>query len=653
MQTDTAAKQNAIDCAPLEVKYFACGTQTIRGLGATRDINNGEVLLQVPYSSFLNADNILKVFFPQLNDMILQLEKFLDQNNIKNPVVANDPLSSTALHSCEFVITTFLLLAKFGNVPNKLAEYIEALPGLFDVSTPEMLFLFEYGDCPTAYIDSCSEVISYRQTNRQYTSREMTVLLGSSERFEKLQRRMSKQFFKYCEVKNTYFCPFDDTFEIRQLGAQCVSFPRWLWARHMINSRSFMYRRPSWCDYPCRFEMGFDAESLSSSSESNEGEAPSSLHKQLLEKISAVNEDESHRASKIACGEGDTDSASDVSSDDDEDDQYTLIPFADLFNHCPINGTGDFTFDKKTCMLTIRADKPYFRGDEVTLKYNNMDHWRFAKYYGFVPNVRPGSGESGHTCKYHGSTDAFPICVPLPPVISTGAPNSTVLEVTKTQLFEGKSLRRHCYVTSRGPNQQLLSVSRLRFLTEPDFPKYWQAYEPEPLSIRNEWQVFRFLKDELGMRKLELERNHKRWSQTPDGNAHAPSFPTQGLSCRGLTAIAVRERDLRVLELAYERCKSKFEDLCGLVYYGTATQDSLRTNIIHAQFRKLKEMGHLPKTLAEQRDCCLGLLPPMAPSSIAEHSFLGVNVDRFSVRDYVATLQERLESARRREHLKQ
>ncbi|CUG88536.1 Hypothetical protein, putative [Bodo saltans] len=664
---------------PVKVDVFPCGAGTVRGLKATKNIMKGEVIISVPYSCFVTAESILTLHAPQLEQDIRDIERRLEDAGVENPVTKPLPLASTILHSCESIITLFLLLHRYAQKDQSIVPafplsstfqpYIESLPSLLSTSTPEFLLLLECDSCPLAYIEGDLVVQHYREQHkdRLYSRDELVVLLGSRVRLAKLTRRVERLFLRFTAFRSIYLSHSNDgTATSLQLAGSHFTFPQWLWASHMINSRTFMYRRPSWSNYPKRYEDGYDeASSEDNEDDEDDGdddailsaietakaqsrkdreagvivkdESPSSRLDFVQRRASAVVADEeANRHQKIGRGdEGEEEDNSssdddDTSSSDDDDaedepDLLTMVPFVDLFNHDNAQGTTDFSFDKKSCSLTIKADRPIFEGDQICLRYNNMDHWRFAKYYGFVPDSSVvGGGEnstSNETTSLPTATDAIPIAVPLPPTVASSSRQQSIVAVTKSQLFEGPALKKHCYVTKRGPNQQLQSVLRLAFLGAEDLERYTAAYEKPPLSIRNDWHVYEYLKNELTMRKLEVERNVKK---------HSKALP-QGLTCRGLTATAVRSRDLAVARDALHEAKKRFEDLCGLLYFGSSTTETLRTHIIHDQFRELKAMGRLPISEEEQKRAGLGLLPTLVPGA------------RFSVPEYTDALFQRLQ----------
>jgi hypothetical protein len=657
---------------PVKVDVFPCGSGTVRGLRATRNIAKGDVIISVPYDCFVTAEGILASHAPQLEKDIREIERRLEELGVDNPCTKSLPLSSTILHSCETMIVMFLLLQRYSPKghgveeepisvgSSKFSPYIESLPSLLSTSTPEFLMLLECSSCPPAYIEDDLEVQQFReqQKDRLYSRDELVVLLGSKVRLAKLTRRVERLFLKFSALKSVYLSYNSKNSgssslpatSLQRVGAH-FTFPQWLWASHMVNSRTFMYRRPSWSTYPKCYEDGYNDDSSNEDEEEDDDEDDAMIRaieitKSEFRKGRQASGDVSRldivqrRASAVVADEGtvrlqkiggdhediDTSSGSssndDTSDDDesseDESDLLTMVPFVDLFNHDSAQGTTNFSFDKKSCSLTIKADRPVFEGEQIFLRYNNMDHWRFAKYYGFVPDSAVGGGDESAPS----ATDAIPIAVPIPPTVTTASrQTASMVAVTKCQLFEGPALKKHCYVTKRGPNQQLQSVLRLAFLGAEDLENYTAAYEKPPLSIRNEWHVYEYLKNELTMRKLEVERNVKKHSKA----LH------QGLTCRGLTATAVRSRDLAVARDALHEAKKRFEDLCGLLYFGSTATETLRTHVIHDQFRELKAMGSLPVSEDEQKRAGLGLLPSMVPGA------------RFSVPEYTDVLFNRLQ----------
>jgi hypothetical protein len=164
-----------------------------------------------------------------------------------------------------------------------------------------------------------------------------------------------------------------------------------------------------------------------------------------------------------------------------------------------------------------------------------------------------------------------------------------VLEITKSLLFEDPLLRKHCYVTSKGPNQSLLSALRLLHLAEPDFQKYTQAFEKSMISVRNEWHAFKFLLEAVEAALSEVRRNRNALN----------AAGTCGLSERALVAISVRDRDFRVLSAAQKVCKTAYANLCELLYYGATADAVLRSNTLHEQLVRLRSSQRIPLTQVE------------------------------------------------------
>jgi hypothetical protein len=668
------------------------------------------------------------------------------------------------LASAEVVLTFFLLLAKYA--PDCLSScantglasdphrehrdmmilYVAQLPDLESMSTPEIFFLREYEGCPEAYLSppasvaiAASSTASSSSLPAKYNKQQTIALIGSAVRFQKLTRRMEKQFQKYQLLLQNYLRPPAGTTAaactaatstnpkstLEAIGA-IVSFERWLWAHHMINSRSFMYTKPKDSDYPRRYSFaGTEADNDGSEEEEEEDEeqdddddeddedamlravtlakeeavrrnkekrndsdrqrdgGAANVSLQLGAKLSELNaEVERQQRMGGAPSATDVDSGADdsdvtTSDDDDDDDEgaqevpepdlYALVPFADYLNHNPQEGLGNFYVVTRRTQrttedgddgkqsrligdLVVIADRHVLEGEEVCIRYNAMDHWRFAKYYGFVPDPSPHARGSASRFSKHDDqlrdrvcpTDCFPIFVPGPSqssplMLSTTAakqrveddkrridPSHSFANQIVSQVFDSAEFRKHCFVTSLGPNAQLRSVCRLRFLSGAEVGEYYRAYETEFLSVQNEWQAYQFLVEELTLRLREVKRNMlppqtmQRAADASDDDARSTTVKSEspvGLSHRALTIVSVRDRDYAVLSLALSKCKAILCDLSGLLYCGTSTTNILRRNVIHEQFRKLQQLGHMPVTEDEQRQLNLTCVPLPLPVS--------------------------------------
>lgn len=649
----------------------------VRGLKVLKDVAAKGFVMEIPFSRFITADSVLSHFFPALHADILAAEASAPSSTSNSIIsrLTGNAMAVSILFSCEIVLALFLCAARFysdRNVPLSLPDgiraFVDMLPELREMGTPEMWFLLEYRDVPSEYIASDDFAAGEREKRSAagglYDAATMQALLGTRARWTKLTRRVEKLFQRFSLLKQHCQQPSEVASSPVLDMIASMTFVQWLWSLHMVSSRTFMYRRPKGSSYPIRFVSGYDNgdDDEREDEESEDGddeaavleavESAKQAHKTRLKNEAAVREqrlsvDASHqlimdRALAVAGDEGsrrsqrigaaaietlddnnDTDSDTDDESDsgssgsrgDDANDPELLamIPVADMMNHDPQFGTQDFSFDKSTGALQVRATLPLAVGDEVCLRYNAMDHWRFAKYYGFVPGTVPGitsSSEKGALRKgpgggwIAGMADAFPVAPPPPPTVTLPMSElrrevsseplhealrrhnaASILAITKAQLFEGKALKQHCYVTSSGPNQQLRSVLRLAFLGPAELSNYVSAYEVEPLSIRNEWHCYDFLKRELELRRVELERSSKR--------VHVPSA---GLSVRGSTILAVRERDMEVVGAALESCRSRLDDLSNLLHFSGATtmqQQLTRRNVVLQQFRQLKAKGHV------------------------------------------------------------
>jgi hypothetical protein len=139
-----------------------------------------------------------------------------------------------------------------------------------------------------------------------------------------------------------------------------------------------------------------------------------------------------------------------------------------------------------------------------------------------------------------------------------------------------------------------------------ELTNYVAAYDAEPLSIRNEWHLYSFLKEALDLRKMELQRNVKRYQATPGGLSH-----------RSMTVLAIRERDLEVVTAAGDVCARRLQDLSGLLHFSgaTATREALRrSNVVLQQFQALKKAGSW--NAIRRNPVAVNGAPPLHPSPL-------------------------------------
>ena len=656
----------------LAVDVFPCGTSTIRGMRATRDICRGEVLLKVPYVMFLNADNAL-TSLPELEESLLRADTMNRQQEEDMNTPASKCWGPSFIVKSEFVMGCYLVKCYFdpsARAASPFRPLLDLLPKPSDLPMVDLWLVTEF-DSSDVHLPEF--VTSHSASALSLGRDQMVALLGSQARFLKLARRVERLRQRYLEAKRRYFDVAPDFFD-----PSVFTFAHWLWAMAIVNSRSFQYSRPKFSDYPTRYASSTCGEDDDSEDEEEEEEEASDEDEEEGE---AVDDDalvkaceravaRAKRSSAVSTSGGGQSAAlhfygkskprqrrtigtpDDESSDDDDEaardvadrvrysripteeesaadaamkDLYTLLPLADMFNHDE-GGTQDFQMDAKSKCFVIKSDREFFSGDQVVIKYNSMDHWRFAKYYGFVSEAPPATSAEPSACNRN---DAFPIAVPLPPHRTAAQPNASVLEVTKTLLFEDPLLRKHCYVTSKGPNQSLLSALRLIHLGESDFDKYTFAFQKDMISVRNEWHAFKFLLDAVNAALGEVKRHRNALN----------SAGTSGLSERAQVAVAVRERDFRVLSAAQKVCQSAFKNLCELMYYGAAADSVLRSNAVHEQLEKLRSLQRVPLTASEQEALGLSHLPIGPNSTTISNPF---RTDQFGVDDLVDVLHKRL-----------
>jgi hypothetical protein len=629
----------------LAVDVFPCGATTIRGIRATRDIQKGEELLRVPYSMLLNADNCLRAM-PLLEAAILSADAANSAREEAEGTPSSKCCGPSLISKSEFVMGCYLVACAFDADMRSASPFralIELLPKQSELPMIDLWLVTEF-QSPDVH---CPEFLAApgSHTAMSLSREQMIALLGSNARFLKLARRVEKHRHRFLELKGRYFDQAPAFFR-----AGVFTFPHWLWATTIINSRSFQYSRPKFSDYPRRYMTAMPEEPSSSRCSSDEDDEDDDDESESDGGGKEVDEDALVLACERAVAHakqhppraapmtlpgrlavkprrqtiGGPANSSDDSSDDDgrsrhaantaervlfsripteEEsavaeagrDLYTLLPFGDMFNHDD-SGSQDFGLDEKQGAFIIKSDRALSAGEQVFIKYNSMDHWRFAKYYGFVAAAPPISNAEPTGCNRN---DAFPVAIPLPPRRAGSSAGASVLEITKSLLFEDPLLRKHCYVTSKGPNQSLLSGLRLLHLGEAEFSKYTLAFQKDMISVRNEWHAFKFLVDAVGRTLSEVKRHRNALN----------AAGTCGLSERAQVAVAVRDRDFRVLSAAHKVCQTAYRSLCELLYYGATADSVLRSNPLHAQLVKLRSLQRVPLTQEQLVAMGLGDLP--------------------------------------------
>lgn len=533
--------------------------QTIRGMGASRDMAKGDVIVSIPYDVMVTPGTILR-WVPELESCLVEAEVYT-------------AAPTRAILRSEAVIQAFVLLAVFGrnaHVQQRWPEAVSRMCGLLPTPSSlvniDMWLLREYRECPVDYLKDDEALRRDRAGQQRLLSREeMTGCLGSAARFLKATRRLEKRYSTYRTWCTTVFAHSTWTSVLWRRGDEegtrtdgvsrlQPSFYEWIWVESIVNSRSFTFSstKTPWSDYPSKYL-------------DKEEQSPADGNEETEEDGDDEDDEEGSEADE---------SIATVLDRPEPTDVYALVPFADMFNHSPNNGHSDFDVVETTRSFVIRAKHSISAGSEVRIRYNNMSHWRYAKYYGFVP--APSSTTAASTIADGSGTnmaDEFPIQVSLPPYCTSADPNATVLAVTKWELFADPNLRKKCNVTSTGANQQLRSVLRLRHLSEAELEKYALAYQPEPLSVRNEWCVFEALREKVTSALHEVRRH-----TTTDAPRRSPITEATQL------ALDVRERDLAVLVAAHKVVTTTFRELSEVMYYGTSLDSVLQHNPVHERW---------------------------------------------------------------------
>jgi hypothetical protein len=132
-----------------------------------------------------------------------------------------------------------------------------------------------------------------------------------------------------------------------------------------------------------------------------------------------------------------------------------------------------------------------------------------------------------------------------------------------------------------GPNQQLLSALRLRFMDEDDFPRYAMAFDKPPLSVRNEWAVFKYLVEEIHAKLREINANEARIC----------TLRPRTLSSRALLAEAVRRRDREVLLSARDYGQQYFRQYSELHRFGGVRRLLCRSTLME-ELDHIRRKGH-------------------------------------------------------------
>jgi hypothetical protein len=322
-----------------------------------------------------------------------------------------------------------------------------------------------------------------------------------------------------------------------------------------------------------------------SAADAADDEASSSESTDEEEEEEVEDEPDSDASRSGGAGAEESEDETSSSSSDRESDEaptsretFTMVPLADLCNHDDEAECCDFEYSAEHDAMTFVATKAVAKGAQVYIRYNTMDAWKFAKYYGFVPTFNKTS------------VDCFPIAVPpLPPGEFAGvgdaaridhdtlrAVASDIALATKRQLFSeqggGDQLVNHCHVTAKGPNAKLLGVMRLRYMSRDEMSDYPRAFLAPPLSTKNELAVHSKLAEIIEAALAEIS----------GCDAGAPA------TARAAIAVSVRARDKEVLAGALATCRAKSNECAELLYYGTTKAVVARRAVLEEQLARLR-----------------------------------------------------------------
>jgi hypothetical protein len=506
----------------------------IRGLAVVRDFVPCEVVLRVPAACFLSAANAQRHLKP-LDDLLRVMAVAADAyregttDHLTSSGSSSDDERSHAqrLRSCG---------KQSIGADGERAKFVRGLARDHEFALAVALCLLRHDartqpggawHTPTlvpflAFVASLPS--RDEMTNVDFWSAEDVDHLGSTARRAKCRRRIDGKLpARFAKLESVVFQRFPQFFDARVFTAE-----HWWWAIHTLGSRCFNYtpregdaapptgegtdghRRPG----IARRKRRRDARGPKPAAESSDDDfiLPAYRGKKrsastIDEALAAAHAADSTSSSSSESGTSADSSEDEATSSDDESpkedrETFTMVPLADLCNHDDGGDTCDFEYDANVDAMVFTATKAMRTGEQMMIRYNGMDTWKFAKYYGFVPPAAKPS------------VDCFPIAppplappeaVPRPASAKAYGTRTAVLDdiatATKRQLFSdeggGKKLLGNCHVTAKGPNAKLLGVMRLRFMSRDEMAHYPRAFLPSMLSAKNEWQAYAAMVTEI------------------------------------------------------------------------------------------------------------------------------------------------------------
>eukprot|EP00760_Papus_ankaliazontas_P031766 PhM_4_TR5444/c0_g1_i1/m.77811 len=243
-------------------------------------------------------------------------------------------------------------------------------------------------------------------------------------------------------------------------------------------------------------------------------------------------------------------------SDHEDKDTWCLLPFADLFNHCPVNGVTEFGYnaDTRSFNFATRSDQSFAPASPVLLRYATADAglFHFAHHYGFVPESVAGGHEP--------SSDYFPVT--LPP--DSDEEGKAGRDPSLTRLAAWKIIQDHnladpyeLYISYGGvASPNLLAALRTLYCQDHEFKMVHllvvaaeNGGVPPVVSARNERQVVEYL---LWYVRSSLERYTTTIEQDIAGLAKSSSNP------KATMAFRLRIRDKEVLTSSLVRLEEQY-----------------------------------------------------------------------------------------------
>lgn len=429
----------------------SCG----KGLACKADVAFGDEVLFIPRDQMWTAESVLcedPVLRKALESLVRRCEKSLEAGC---PSLDGVPLVEFVAAS-DFVLSCSLLR----KASDQLRGFVEQLP----THVPSAL------DCE----DEFRAIGSYARAEK---------IARMNQRRRRRFNWMQEHIFESGEQPQSVF---------RSAGAEAgssFSAEEWEWAERIISSRAF--------------EGPFSLKGTGSAASSR---VVGRLRPHNCERRNRHNDPQPLLHQE----------ALEEQNDDAGVVGFALAPFMEYFNHrekdTMAEPVAEYWFDSVRDGLVVRAPLRdssdsssrtcwAAAGQEVFIRYSEMSHWRFAKYYGFVP--RP-------VCQPHPTLDEFPLR-PLEEQLTsmlgqvlaqTSAPQQALVRDTLRTLMASSSAeltaslsRAACCVTSMGPNDRLCAILRLQCIsTLDDLARFPQSgFGQKSLSDSNELMTLQLL----------------------------------------------------------------------------------------------------------------------------------------------------------------